>query len=56
MKMPKISVIMPIHNEPENVLRSAINSILNQIGTGLIFSNKALSIIEPQYIKKAYFR
>lgn len=30
MKMPKISVIMPVHNEPENVLRSAINSILNQ--------------------------
>ena len=28
--MPKISVIMPVHNEPENVLRTAINSILNQ--------------------------
>ena len=28
--MPKISVIMPVHNEPEKVLRTAINSILNQ--------------------------
>ena len=28
--MPKISVIMPVHNEPENVLRTSINSILNQ--------------------------
>ena len=28
--MPKISVVMPVHNEPENVLRTAINSILNQ--------------------------
>ena len=28
--MPKISVIMPVYNEPENVLRAAINSILNQ--------------------------
>ena len=28
--MCKVSVIMPVHNEPENVLRTAINSILNQ--------------------------
>ena len=28
--MPKISVIMPVHNEPEMYLRAAINSILNQ--------------------------
>lgn len=28
--MPKVSVIMPVHNEPELVLKSAINSILNQ--------------------------
>ena len=28
--MPKISVVMPVHNEPENILRTAINSILNQ--------------------------
>ena len=28
--MPKVSVIMPVHNEPEIYLRAAINSILNQ--------------------------
>ena len=28
--MPKVSVIMPVHNEPELYLRTAINSILNQ--------------------------
>ena len=28
--MPKVSVIMPVHNEPELLLRTAINSILNQ--------------------------
>ena len=28
--MPKISVIMPVHNESEHVLKTAINSILNQ--------------------------
>lgn len=28
--MPKVSVIMPVHNEPEMYLRAAINSILNQ--------------------------
>ena len=30
MKMPKISVVMPVYNTPENFLRLAINSILNQ--------------------------
>lgn len=28
--MPKISVILPVYNTPENYLRQAINSILNQ--------------------------
>ena len=28
--MSKISVIMPVHNEPENILKPAIKSILNQ--------------------------
>lgn len=28
--MPKVSVIMPVHNEPEMYLRAAINSILKQ--------------------------
>ncbi|MBQ7763940.1 glycosyltransferase family 2 protein [bacterium] len=28
--MPKISIIMPVHNEPENILRTAINSMIRQ--------------------------
>lgn len=28
--MPKVSIIMPVHNEPESILKPAINSILNQ--------------------------
>ena len=31
--MPKVSVIMPVYNETENVLKYAINSILKQTFT-----------------------
>lgn len=35
--MPKVSIIMPVHNEPEHILRIAINSILNQTFTDFEF-------------------